>query len=302
MPRLIERERVPFGDRPLGRHINHDSKSRRFPYRGPRKALRSIRHESHMPILDQGNVGACTGFAAIACMGRGGYFPTVDPADRYQLDHASSMALYSRATQLDQWRGEYPPDDTGSDGLSVAKGLTEVGEIKGYEHALTLGQALDALMIRPWITGTYWLDGMFDPDPYGVIHPVGPVAGGHEYCGDEYVATGDLFGTRQRQATEPMLGFPNSWSTSFADGGRFYMTVREWDTLRARDGDVTIFVPSDVAAPTPEPDPDQPDTAEADRAFAAVLGPWCDRPRTFYKPVHTAGRTWLEARGFRDYP
>jgi hypothetical protein len=284
-------ERIPFGDRRLGRNINHDPQSRLFPYRGPRRADPvSVRHQAHIGILDQGNVGACTGFAGVRCLATGRFWPTLDGSDRYQPTHDGAMALYSRATEVDPYRGQYPPQDTGSDGLSIAKVLTEAGEIVGYEHAFTVAQAVAALQERPVITGTVWLEEMFSPDANGMVHPAGAVAGGHEYCGDEYVRAGDRFGTRQVVATEPTVGFSNSWGTGFGDAGRFYMTVAAWAGLLDQDGDVTVFVPADQAAPDPEGD-------DPDGVFAATVAPWARGRGPCNKRVATAARVWLDAKG-----
>ena len=278
MDRIITRERIPSRDPRLGRHVNHDSMSRLFPYRAKQRTLRSVLHEAHMPILDQGSLGSCTGHAGVGCLGRGGFFTTVNDADRYQLDSAGAVALYSRATQIDPFAGEYPPTDTGSDGLSVAKALHEVGEIAGYLWTFTLKDALDALQDQPLITGTVWRSDMFSPDPGGVVKPAGSVVGGHEYVADEY------------QAERGLVGFTNSWGLGWGARGRFYMAAEDWGTLLDQQGDVTVFVPATDLSPEPaEQDPDE--------VFADVLRPWVARPRGCNRKVRAAGRTWLAAKG-----
>jgi hypothetical protein len=67
--------------------------------------------------------------------------------------------LYSDATKIDPWTGEWLPDDTGSDGLSIAKVLLTRGLISGYQHATTLEAALTALAQRPVMIGSSWLRG-----------------------------------------------------------------------------------------------------------------------------------------------
>jgi hypothetical protein len=194
----------------------------------------------------------------VGCMATGGFFDTVDAGDAdwlEPLDEGAAVKCYMRATEIDPWPGTYPPTDTGSDGLSVAKVLTDAGAIAGYQHAFTLADALAALMFRPLITGTYWLEDMFQPTREGLIRPTGGVAGGHEYVIDEY------------DQTRGWVGFTNSWSAGWGMGGRFYMEAEDFASLLAQDGDVTVFVP--VTADPPRPEPQREPATAADRPHVA---------------------------------
>jgi hypothetical protein len=276
MAELHQAIRIPSRDPRLGRNINHDPRSRRFPYR-QEVPIVSVRHQAHIGILNQGNLGACTGFAGIGCLGRGGFYATINEYDVFQLTHDGGVHLYSAATKIDPFAGEYPPEDTGSDGLSIAKVLVAAGQIAGYEWAFTLQQALWALMNRPVITGIYWYDGMFDPDREGIIHPTGRIAGGHEVVVDEY------------DSARGLVGGPNSWDDDWGLDGRWYMPDDEYGDLLDQHGDVTIFTPSPEFPPVPEP--------TLDEEFADVLHDWLDRRPYFYKQVQHAARLWLTERG-----
>lgn len=288
MTRVIERERLPRTDRRLGRNVNHDSESRRYAFRAPeRTVLHAVRHQRHVPIFDQGNLGSCTGNAAVGCMATGGFYTTVDAGDAdwlEPLDEGAAVACYSKATAIDPWPGVWPPEDSGSDGLSVAKVLTAAGAISGYEHAFTLDDVLAALMDRPWITGTVWLNGMFDPDAEGIIHPTGGVAGGHEYVGVEY------------DPVRGLVGFDQSWGYWGLNGtGRFYMEAEKYGDLLARDGDVTVFVP--VIAPAPTPAPALEPATPADRALRAAVGDKrIDRKSICANTERQALRVWRAAK------
>lgn len=282
--RTIIRERIPWTDSRLGRHVNHDSRSRSFAYPVTGDVpIVSVQHIRHTPILDQGSLGSCTGNAAIGCMGTGQFYATVDGRDRYHaLNEADAVAVYSRATQIDPFTGAYPPDDTGSDGLSVAKVLTEAGMIAGYRHAFSLDAALAALMQSPVITGTVWRDGMFNPNADGLVTPSGPVAGGHEYVADGY------------DAARGWVWFRNSWG-DWAKAGSFAMEAEAWGKLLDDDGDVTVFTPSSDPPPMPDPPVGPP---AADVAFARALRPWSSNPHISGNArVAKAARTWLAARG-----
>lgn len=143
----------------LGRHVYHDSRSRGFAApEGGAGAWRSVRHQRFIPVLDQGQVGSCTGNAAAGCLGTGQFWgqatqQTLSAADATH-DEGEAVKLYSAATALDQIKGTYPPDDTGSDGLSVAKACQNAGLISGYTHAFSLDALLSALSTQPVIVGT----------------------------------------------------------------------------------------------------------------------------------------------------
>jgi hypothetical protein len=149
-------------------------------------------------------------------------------------------------------------------------------------------------MSRPFITGTLWTSDMFNPDADAVVHPTGRGEGGHEYVGDEYVAAGSPFGPRGTIARVPMVGFANSWSTSFGHEGRFFMPVEEYGDLLDRMGDVTFFVPSDAEPPEPIPTED-PYSADAD--LAAAVGAWARRDAICGRSKRRAIVKWMEAKG-----
>lgn len=280
----LERFRSPSDPR-LGRHVNHDDRSRRFAYRGPVSPLRAVRHERYVPVFDQGNIGSCTGNAAVGCLATGSFFATINDADAPELRNLgqdAAIKVYGAATAIDPFPGIYPPEDTGSDGLSVAKVLTSWGAISGYEHAFGLDQALAALMQAPLITGTSWRADMFEPDAEGLVHPTGPEQGGHEYLVDEY------------DPVRGWVGFTNSWSDQWGLRGRFYMEAEEYGELLDDQGDVTVFVP----CTEPAPEPGAPEEFTPDTEFAAAIGPWARRSSAgTSKKARRLVATWLDAKG-----
>jgi hypothetical protein len=296
MTRTIHRERIPSTDPRLRRHIHHDSESRRYAYDTRGLTLVSAKHERKIPVLDQGQLGSCTGNAGIGCLGTSPFFETVSGPGSgdiyrgrtwYDLDENGAVALYSAATAADDYPGQYPPTDTGSDGLSIAKVLTKAGEIAGYQHTFTLADALLALTKTPVIVGMAWHQDMFTPDADGRVHPTGDVAGGHEICVDEI------------DADNREVWFTNSWGTSWGMGGRAYLTFDDFGALLADQGDVTIFTPLTAPAPTPTPPAPAP-ADDADQALAAVARPWVAERHTdiAHNSEMKAGlKTWLTAKG-----
>jgi hypothetical protein len=239
-------------DSRLGRNVHHDSESRRYEYRTSRSVPVSVRHQRRIPILDQGAIGSCTGNAGIGCLGTDPFYATVK-APKFSEDESGAVKLYSAATASDDYPGQYPPDDTGSDGLTVAKVLTAAGEISGYQHTFSLDAALLALADYPLITGISWYEDMFNPGGDGLVAPTGALAGGHEIVVTEY------------NAARGWVGFDNSWGADWGVQGRFYMQAEDWGTLLSQQGDVIVFTPASQPAPVPTPGPFTTWRSTADR-------------------------------------
>lgn len=268
----------------LGRHVLHDPRSLAYRYPAADLAsLKSVRHERHVPVLDQGPLGSCTGNAAEGCVGTGVFLVAVPdsnpakPTGNAERDEQQAVALYSAATQLDDVPGSYPPDDTGSDGLSVAKAAKNAGLISGYQHATSLEAALTALSSQPVITGVNWYDSFDNPDGDGNISITANavVRGGHEFVLDEL----DVSGQR--------VGFTNSWGSDWGVQGRAYLSWDDFGRLLDEQGDVTVFVPLSQPAPTPTP-PQPPGPAPSDplHELAAMFRQWI-----------AAIETWLQKHG-----
>lgn len=231
---------------PLGRLVHHDPKSRAYPFKAARGTnYRTVQHASHIDILDQGQIGSCTGNATVGALGCDPFYATL-PAT-VVLDEAQAVRVYSLATQRDEFDGWYNIEtgetDTGSSGLGAAKAAKEFGYISGYRHAFSVADALAALQDFPIIAGIPWYSSFEEPDANGVV-AIGPTAyvrGGHEICGDGY------------DADKGLVWFRNSWGPMWGKGGRFAMQVATFARLLSEDGDVTVFTP--LTAPTPVPLP-----------------------------------------------
>jgi hypothetical protein len=223
----------------LGRHINHDSRSKLFPFPTEGLSIQNVTHARHIPILDQGQVGSCTGNAGIGDLGSDPLFSTLG-SGKYTLDENGALSLYSDAESIDG-DGPYPPNDNGSSGLSIAQALQNAGLISGFQHAFSSDDALKALSVSPILVGIPWLHDMFSPDPDGRCHPTGDIDGGHEIV------------ARQVDADNERIWLDNSWGLSFGVQGRFYLTFSDFDTLLKQGGDVTVLIPNTAPAPTPVP-------------------------------------------------
>lgn len=206
----------------LGRRVNHDPRSRAFlAYRASERV--PVLHRRWSPVLHQGNLGACTGFAAAHVINM---WPLHRPGTAF-LGAPNARAIYSEATKIDPFEGAWPPSDTGSDGLSVCKVLKRLGLITDYRWAFGFEHTLDALQLGPVLIGTTWHEGMFKPDSKGYVRPDGNPAGGHEY-----VLMGD--------DTKGKLTFLNSWGKAWGKLGRFHMDYDAFRALLADYGDAVV--------------------------------------------------------------
>lgn len=205
----------------LGRHVEHDERSRAFAYTSA-APIQNVLHARHVPIFDQGDLGSCTGNAAAGCMATGPW--------KIRTSERTAVQLYERATQIDAIAGAYPPDDTGSSGLAVMKAVSERGWVNAYHHAFGMHAALTALQQTPVIAGINWYEGFDRPDPHGRVAIAGAVRGGHEIC----LLGVDIVAKTVRAA--------NSWGASWADHGYFTFSWADFDRLLHEQGDVTVPV------------------------------------------------------------
>lgn len=241
----VHTHRLPWNDtpHPLGRHVQHDPLSRNFPARTAPLPTKPVVWALNTPRLDQGELGDCVPNAATQCMNTTPYYGERRKLNKGRfLDEPNAVKWYSLVTAADPFPGQYPPEDTGSDGLSMAKVLRQLGWLTSYTHAFGIDHVLGALAAGPMIVGTVWHEDMFTPDPHGVVPVSGDVVGGHEYLLRAWIPAGYRFlGTLWKQ---DMLGFTNSWGPDWGVKGDFLMPVRTFAALLQNDGDATVLIGS----------------------------------------------------------
>jgi hypothetical protein len=268
--------------RPFGRHLEHDPRSLAFAHGVlPKTGLQSVLWTRRSPILDQGQLGSCTGNAACGLLGTDSAGRTATGTvtisaagaaashglfvvGEHVLDERFAVSLYSLATVLDSIPGSYPPQDTGSSGLGVAKALKALGLATSYTHAFTLAAVASALQSGPVLLGTIWLNSMFSPAAADGRIPVdraSAVAGGHELEITGWDAATDRY------------WLTNSWGASWGQGGGGYVTGADLAWLLGQQGDITVPVLTVAPGPAPAPVP-APAPAADDVALAAALHTW----------------------------
>jgi hypothetical protein len=209
----------------LGRFVEHDPQSRQYPARRATQ-LKTVLWSHKAPVLDQGSLGSCTGNALAQCLNTT-KFRLSRPNGRY-LDESVARNLYSRATHLDSDPQYWPPTDTGSSGLAVAKAGMQLGYLTSYTHAFGMDHFLAAIQLSPVIIGSDWLEDMFNPSTKGWVNVSGNVAGGHEYL---------ALGANMIGRYVTCL---NSWGQGWGVNGRFRIHFDDFAKLLANQGDVTV--------------------------------------------------------------
>lgn len=205
----------------LARHVEHDPASKDFP--ADTAALHTVGWTPGA-VLDQGDIGSCTGNALADCLNTTPLHKDGAPF----LDERAAVAIYSWATHHDGFWGHYPPRDTGSSGLAACKAGKHLGLLRGYTHAFGIAHALGALQLQPVMIGIPWYQGMFDPDGDGFLSVTGDVKGGHEIALIGYNVSGQY------------VTVLNSWGTGWGVDGTARLHESDLDRLLSERGDCTV--------------------------------------------------------------
>jgi hypothetical protein len=208
----------------LDRRVEFDERSRAYPIRAliaPSARPRS--YTWRVPVaLDQGNEGACVGFAWAHEL-------AARPAVVRNVTRAHALAIYAQAQTLDQWPGE---GYSGTSVLGGAKAVCANGFMPEYRWAFGLDDLVLAIGYHgPAVLGINWYDRMFTPDPDGTLHVDGSVAGGHAIL---------AYGVNVRQRTVKLW---NSWGPDWGPlGAAALIGFDDLARLLREDGEACIPV------------------------------------------------------------
>jgi len=206
----------------LDRRVEFDERSRQYPIRTLLQTTPQPRSYTWpcQTFLDQGEEGACVGFAWCH---EAAAVPVVRTVNTLLAYH-----VYREAKTLDPWPGE------GYEGTSVlagAKAMQRRGYLQEYRWAFGLDDALTAISRHgPAVLGLNWYEGMFDTDETGRISPTGRLSGGHAI-----LATGV-------NVAAQTVTLHNSWGLSWGRAGKAKISWDDLDRLLHEDGEVCVPV------------------------------------------------------------
>jgi len=297
----IVQEKLPYHPK-LGRNIRVDSRSLAYPYRPVSTIQTDGDWKRHKGPFNQLDLGKCTAEAALGKMVTSPYWETtfrkpLDPPLKYSLDDNGSTLLYEDETTIDSYPGQYPPTDTGSDGLAAAQALKNASMISGYVHATTGKDAALALGEGPIIVGMKWFNSMFEVGDGGrmTVDRNSGLAGGHEIVFDKI------------DVDQGQAWFTQSWGSDWGverDGipGRAWFTLDDFKSLVDDQGDATIFVPLTAPPPTPQPVPPTPNPGAGcdDQTLWQALEHFAGERHVVpeYKNLARLGLSWGAGKGF----
>lgn len=208
----------------LGRHLVHDEKSRDHAARLTKRSgpMRSVQHRRYDPTPEPNQrFGCCTGVAE-AMMGNA----VGNRVKGKVLDMDDALEIYSHATAMDPWPGNFPPSDTGSSGLAAAKAGVKLGISTHYEWYFGIDAVLRGLQKNPISIGGYWTWDMFNATAENpIVTFTGADAGGHQW-----VASG-------HDIKKKIVWGECWWGGTFGRKGRFGIHEDELAKLLARGGD-----------------------------------------------------------------
>ena len=207
----------------LGRNQWLDGRSLAYMVENDAKEMGRRLEDQHwervLAILDQGQLGSCTGNAGTGALGTQPFYDAVGKSVLPSATDAAAaeefaVQLYKDATVADGYPGTYPPDDTGSSGLAICKVLKKRGVISRYRWAHLL-RAAPPPPGRPGAPRHALVQRVLEPNKHGFIDahrswPGSGVAGGHEI-----EAVGVEIDTKD--ALNSVLIYANSWGTGWGD-------------------------------------------------------------------------------------
>lgn len=225
----------PDVPKPLGRHVEHDERSRQYAFEAGKPAAdKTVLWSTTPTILNQKKLGGCVGFTGADILNTDMFAPVRKKSHKGKLyANADGIEFYHLATVDDGLPGTYPPTDSGSSGLGLAKALKALGLIDRYTHAFSFDAFRAAIATQPVAVGTLWTNDMFDVDPDGLIH-VGDLSDDNIAGGHEYMIRGINYQTKR-------VRMRNHWAKSWGLEGEAEIGFDDFEALLANQGDVTVL-------------------------------------------------------------
>lgn len=226
MPKL--RDGSEARDRRLARLRQFDPRSREHKIADivGRKSPRSYLWQC-AKHLDQGEEGACVGFASTHAL------LALKPSLPGLNARFAVRRVYWEAQKADSWPGGSYPEATpkyeGTSVLWAMKLLRQSGYLASYRWAFGLQDLILAVSwAGPAVLGLWWYEGMADPCSCGYLHPTGKRTGGHAIlCKGVDVDRGHFV-------------VHNSWGRSWGRGGDALISFSDMNWLLKNEGEAVV--------------------------------------------------------------
>lgn len=229
-------------ERVFNRRVQFDERSRSFPIAEtlPTKKLRSYTWPCST-YNDQGNEGACVGFAW-------GHELCAVPF-AYPVDKIVSQQIYKSAQDKDIWPGD---NYSGTSCLAGAKAVQAMVNSKGEPliGEYRFGFGLEDLArgvgsTGPAILGINWYSDMSLVDRYGYIHKTGFVQGGHAILckGVKIIMISPRLDRTNFLLVDKLKSYfilHNSWGPGWGVGGSCKINFQDMENLLHEQGE-SIF-------------------------------------------------------------
>lgn len=204
----------------LDRLVQFDERSRAFPIRALVGAQKARSYTwACTTVLDQGNEGACVGFAWTHEL-------LARPKPIEGLTNDAALATYRLAQTLDEWPGEAY---SGTSVLAGVKALQQQGYYGEYRWAFGLEDLVLAIPKGPAVLGIPWWDSMYEA-PGGWVRVGGTKVGGHAIL------------ARGVNVTGRYITLHNSWGPDWGNNGDARISFDDLDKLLKDDGEACIPV------------------------------------------------------------
>lgn len=176
-------------------------------------------------VLDQGNEGACAGFAAAHEL-------AADPV-RWEVNFDFAMVIFHKAQEMDEFAGT---DYEGTTINGVMRAGRNMGFWKSWRWAFSeMDLRLTISKIGPAVLGILVYEGMLNPDANGLVRPTGEILGAHAILCNEWRESVSFMET-----PEGVYSLRNSWGETWGKGGDCFITAEDMKFLLSRNGEAAI--------------------------------------------------------------
>jgi len=202
----------------------------------------------HGTILNQGQEGACVGFAWTGATIASPTPPNNQPT--FEMGNSFAVALYKEAQKVDPWPGE---DYSGTSVLAGAKTAKTKGIIDEYRWCFSVEDLKDAVLrLGPVVVGINWYHGMYHTGKNGLVRISGNKVGGHAI-----MITGFIPDFKINNVPTPVFEWVNSWGSGYGVNGKGYVKYEDMSRLIEERAEMCVPIKKNTPVlfgPNPEPD------------------------------------------------